>query len=55
MRLEKWIDTDLRYLRDAEDHYCTIPLDMAPEAIIPNSEELPVFKVILTEIYAISY
>lgn len=44
LRLEKWIDTDLRYLRDADDQgVCTIDIDMAPEAILPNSETLPAF------------
>ncbi|XP_039257373.2 large ribosomal subunit protein bL19m-like [Styela clava] len=45
LRLEKWIDTDLRYLRDASDSsICTIDLDMIPEAILPPSEKLPVFE-----------
>lgn len=42
LRLEKWIDTDLRYLRDAHDQsVCEIDMDMEPEAILPNSEPLP--------------
>ena len=46
MRLEKWIDTDLRYLRDAaEDSWCAIDLNMPPEAPLPTTEELPIFKV----------
>lgn len=44
LRLEKWIDTDLRYLRDAYDQgICTIDMNMEPEAILPNSEKLPAF------------
>lgn len=46
LRLEKWIDTDLRYLRDAaDDAYCTIDPNMLPEAPLPTTEELPIFKV----------
>lgn len=45
LRLQKWIDTDLRYLRDADDQgVCTIDIDMEPEAILPNSETLPVYE-----------
>lgn len=44
LRLEKWIDTDLRYLRDADPLVCTINPDMAPEAPLPPNQPLPVFK-----------
>ncbi|XP_078486022.1 large ribosomal subunit protein bL19m-like [Ciona intestinalis] len=44
LRLEKWLDTDLRYLRDADPDYCTISFDMPAEAPLPPTEELPVFK-----------
>jgi len=48
LRLEKWIDTDLRYMRDAtDDSYCTIDPNMSPEAPLPTTEELPVFKVLI--------
>ena len=48
LRLEKWIDTDLRYLRDADPVYCTIDPNMPAEAPLPVTEELPVFKVSFT-------
>lgn len=44
LRLEKWLDTDLRFLRDADQSYCTIDSNMQAEAPLPSSEELPVFK-----------
>ena len=44
LRLEKWLDTDLRFLRDADQSYCTIDPNMQAEAPLPNSEELPIFK-----------
>jgi len=44
LRLEKWMDTDLRYLRDAEPKWCTIDHDMTPEAPTPVTEDIPVFK-----------
>ena len=46
LRLEKWIDIDVRYLRDAaEDSWCAVDLNMPPEAPLPTTEELPVFEV----------
>jgi len=44
LRLEKWLDTDLRYLRDADPKYCTIDPNMIPEAPTPVTQQLPVFK-----------
>ena len=44
MRLEKWLDTDLRFLRDADQSYCTIDPNTQTEAPLPNNEELPIFK-----------
>lgn len=44
LRLEKWIDTDLRYLRDADPKHCTIDPDMIVEAPTPVTQQLPVFK-----------
>ena len=41
------MDTDLRYLRDAEPKWCTIDHDMTPEAPTPVTEDIPVFKVSL--------
>lgn len=31
LKLEKWIDDDISYIRDALPEYSTIPFDMAPE------------------------
>lgn len=44
LRLEKWLDTDLRYLRDADPAVCTINPNMAAEAPPPPNQPLPVFK-----------
>lgn len=44
LRLEKWVDTDLRYLRDADPKHCTIDPNMIPEAPTPVSQPLPVFQ-----------
>jgi len=44
LRLEKWIDTDLRYLRDADAKHCTIDPNMIAQAPTPVSQPLPVFK-----------
>ncbi|XP_075262942.1 large ribosomal subunit protein bL19m-like [Convolutriloba macropyga] len=40
LRLERWLDQDLLYLRNADPRLCTIPVDMKPE---PIPEEVPVF------------
>ncbi|XP_076804267.1 large ribosomal subunit protein bL19m-like [Clavelina lepadiformis] len=45
LRLEKWIDTDLRFLRDAADQsICEIDPNMQAESPLPKTEELPVYK-----------
>nr|CAB3263963.1 39S ribosomal protein L19, mitochondrial-like [Phallusia mammillata] len=44
LHLEKWVDTDLRYLRDADPSYCTIDPDMQPKALPPTSVELELFR-----------
>lgn len=44
IRLEKRIDDDLFYLRDALPEYCTFPLDMEPE-YLPEGEPIPVNDV----------
>jgi len=44
LRLEKWLDTDLRYLRDADPKYCTIDPNMIPEAPTPVTQQITVFK-----------
>ena len=43
LRLEKWLDDDLRYLRDAPKEYCTVHLDMIAEPAPPKTEELKPF------------
>jgi len=47
LELEKWLDTDLRYLRDADPSVCTVDPDMPAKATLPQTEELPVYKVSL--------
>jgi len=37
LRLEKRIDENLRYLRDAPPEYSTFPFDMAPELRNPDA------------------
>jgi len=40
LRLERWLDQDILFLRNADPRMCTIPLDMKPE---PIPDEVPVF------------
>lgn len=37
LRLEKRLDSELLYLRDALPEYCTFPLDMEPEHLSQGS------------------
>ena len=43
IRLEKWIDTNLRYLMDCDPFYCTIPFDTMPEVPPPSNVPIKVF------------
>lgn len=43
LRLEKRLDTHLRYLRDAPHEYSTFPLDMKPE--IRRTDEVPLNRI----------
>ena len=43
LRLEKWKDSNLRYLRHCEDFYCEIPHDMMQEPPPAINEELTYF------------
>ncbi|XP_063712601.1 large ribosomal subunit protein bL19m-like [Symsagittifera roscoffensis] len=40
LRLERWLDQDLLFLRNADPRMCTIPLNMQPE---PIPDKVPVF------------
>lgn len=44
IRLEKRLDDELLYLRDALPEYCTFPLDMEPE-ILPEGAPIPINTV----------
>ncbi|KAM9067140.1 39S ribosomal protein L19, mitochondrial [Sarcophilus harrisii] len=44
LRLEKRLDNNLMYLRDALPEYSTFPLDMKPETLAPG-QEVPVNKL----------
>lgn len=44
LKLEKRLDDNLMYLRDALPEYCTVDPDMKPEPISPTGE-VPVNKV----------
>lgn len=43
LRLERRLDTHLRYLRDAPSEYSTFPLDMKAE--IRRSNEVPLYRI----------
>lgn len=43
LRLEKWKDSNLRYLKHCEDFYCTIPMDMMQEPPPALNEEIDYF------------
>ena len=43
LRLEKWKDQNLRYLKFCDDSYCDIPFDMMAEPTPPLNEQIPVF------------
>lgn len=43
LRLERWLDDDLRYLRDAPREYCRVHLDMIAEPAPPRTEKLEPF------------
>lgn len=43
LRLEKRLDTHLRYLRDAPHEYSTFPLDMKPE--IRRTDDVPLNRI----------
>lgn len=43
LRLEKWLDDDLRYLRDAPREYCQVHLDMIAEPAPPKTEKVDAF------------
>jgi len=47
LRLEKRLDEELYYLRDAPQHYSTIPFDMEAE-ILPEGVPVPLNKEIVT-------
>ena len=34
LKLEKWSDSNLRYLMSCDAYYCTIPFDMMPGKVI---------------------
>lgn len=42
LKLERWLDDDITYLRDALPVYSTFPMDMAPE-LRREGQEVPVF------------
>jgi len=46
LRLEKSIDEDLYYLRDAPPEYSVVPFDMEPE-ILPEGTSVPINKTIV--------
>jgi len=46
LRLEKRMDDELYYLRDAPQEYSTIPFDMEPE-ILPEGSPVPINKTIV--------
>eukprot|EP00090_Calanus_glacialis_P039169 TRINITY_DN6819_c0_g1_i1.p1 TRINITY_DN6819_c0_g1~~TRINITY_DN6819_c0_g1_i1.p1 ORF type:complete len:318 (-),score=112.47 TRINITY_DN6819_c0_g1_i1:89-1042(-) len=46
LRLEKRLDDELYYLRDAPQEYSTVPFDMEPE-ILPEEASVPVNKTIV--------
>ena len=43
LRLEKWKDSNLRYLRHCDDYYCDIPHDMMQEPPPAVTEEIDYF------------
>lgn len=43
LRLEKWRDSNLTYLKHCDDFYCTFPTDMMAEPPPPINEQLPYF------------
>jgi len=43
LKLEKWLDDDLRYLRDAPKEYCMVHAGMIAEPAPPKTQELPIF------------
>ena len=43
LRLEKRLDDELYYLRDAPHEYSTVPFDMEPE-IVPEGSPVPINK-----------
>merc|ERR1711990_572810 len=43
IRLEKWLDTNLRYLMDCDPFYCTIPFDTMPEVPPPATVPIKLF------------
>lgn len=43
LRLERWLDDDLRYLRDAPREYCRVHIDMIAEPAPPKTEKLEPF------------
>jgi large subunit ribosomal protein L19 len=46
LKLEKSIDEDLYYLRDAPPEYSTVPFNMEPE-ILPEGSPVPLYKTIV--------
>jgi len=46
LRLEKRLDDELYYLRDAPHEYSTVPFDMEPE-IVPEGSPVPINKTIV--------
>lgn len=49
LRLEKRLDTHLRYLRDAPPEYSTFPLDMKAE--IRRTDEVPINRIKVCVLY----
>jgi len=44
LRLEKWKDSNLQYLKLCDPAYCTVPLDMMPEPPTPLNKPLKYFE-----------
>jgi len=44
LRLEKWKDQNLRYLKFCDDSYCDIPFDMMAEPTPPLNEKIQTFE-----------
>lgn len=54
LRLEKRLDENLYYLRDADEKYSTFDFNMEPE-ILPEGTEVPVNKLQVKSYYCVKY